>query len=824
MLAHHIKFMLRNLVRERLYAAINIFGLTLGLACSIILALYINNEMSYDRHHENGKRLYRLVNEYHLNGTVTSLATSSVALGPLLKLDNPEVIESYTRFRRANSVENTLEKTVFRHEADTFYWDDVYFADINVFGVFDHEIIYGNQESALLDPYSIAISQSFARTYFGKENPVGKLLSTDTSEYTVNLVFADLPSNSHLKYDVLFSMNRINPFSNDLSPTQLMTTFGTSSVFTYILTSEGFGPDAVELALDRIYPNYIKPGADELGLEFDVRFQAQPLHDVHFELGWGEDLPTGNILYIYGFIAVAIFILLIACINYVNLATARSFRHAKAVGIRKVLGAERRQLVLQFLVESLLFVAIALFIAMMMVGILVEFNLLDRLVGKAISATGFFQAPQLLWLVGLWLIMGTLSGLYPAFYLSSLAPIAAISNSSATSRNRGDRFRQLLVLVQFTISIAVISITLIIVNQMQFVASKPLGFEKENKMLVPLRGADVIESFTALNNELTSNPNVLGASISQQIPGDQVDVTGWYLEDRSGVTTSRMVSNMFIGKEFLEVMGISIIEGRGFPEGELVGSSMPVLVNQTLVNEMGWEQPLGMPIGNSQRPDVGVVVGVTEDFHFESLYKPVLPLLMIAPPLDFSRASAAGRAQVTMTLVLNIASVDQFETVDFVRNVMSRFDPEHPFEFEFLDNRLNSLYQSDSNVMRLTILFSAICIVISCLGLFGLASYTTEQRRKEIGIRRVLGATELQIITLLFRNVLPLVLISTMISSILSFAVINQWLNGFAYRVAIDPAVFPLAGTIALVIAFITTAIQTARAVRENPIDALKYE
>ena len=240
--------MLRNLVRERLYAAINIFGLTLGLACSIILALYINNEMSYDRHHENGKRLYRLVNEYHLNGTVTSLATSSVALGPLLKLDNPEVIESYTRFRRANSVENTFEKTVFRHEADTFYWDDVYFADINVFGVFDHEIIYGNQESALLDPYSIAVSQSFARTYFGKENPVGKLLSTDTSEYMVNLVFADLPSNSHLKYDVLFSMNRINPFSNDLSPTQLMTTFGTSSDFTYILISEGFGPDAVELA------------------------------------------------------------------------------------------------------------------------------------------------------------------------------------------------------------------------------------------------------------------------------------------------------------------------------------------------------------------------------------------------------------------------------------------------------------------------------------------------------------------------------------------------------------------------------------------------
>lgn len=821
---HHLLLTIRNLARDKLYVAINVFGLSLGLTCSIVLALFISSEINYDRHHEKSDRIYRLVNEYTINGTIAPLATSSVALGPLLKADNPEIIESYTRFQPANSVENTIQKTVFRHEANAFYWEDVYFADTNVFDLFDHEVVFGNPETALQDPYSIAVSESFARAYFGEDSPIGEILSTDVSEYTVSLVFKDLPPNSHLRYDVLFSANRLDPFSSDLSPLEMMTTLGTTSHFTYVLLSEGFDPDELAPAFDRLYRNYVEPGATELNLNLDVRFHAQALPDVHFESLWDEDLPTGNLSSVYGFIAIAVFILLIACINYVNLATARSMRHAKSIGIRKMLGARRANLVWQYLLESVLFVAVSLLIALTLTDILADYNVLDRVFGKEISVEGVIGTTQLLWSVGACLAVGVISGLYPAFYLSSVAPMIIMSSNAATRSSRGDRMRHSLVFVQFTISIAVISITLLIMNQMHYVAALPLGFEKEGKLLVPLRGADVIDSLTALTNELTMNPNIFGASVSQQIPGDQMDLSGWYMEDETGVSMSRIVTNMFVGEDFLDVMGVSLVEGRGFGNSRPVGSAMPMLVNQTLVDQMGWEQPIGMLVGNSQRPDLGVVVGVTEDFHFESLYKPIGPLLMISPSLDFSDASAAGRARATMTLVLNVSSVDLSGTINYVEGVMSRFNPIHPFEFELLDNRLDNLYRSDRDVMRLTTLFAAVCIIISCLGLFGLASYTTEQRKKEIGIRRVLGATVSQIIGLIFQNIVPLVLASAVVSSILSVAIVNQWLNGFAYQVAINPFVFPLAAVFALSIAFITMSIQSARAVRENPIDVLRSE
>ncbi|MEX0618442.1 MAG: FtsX-like permease family protein [Pseudohongiellaceae bacterium] len=822
MFKNYLKITLRNLYRQKLYALINIFGLSMGIGCCLVLGLYVYGELSYDNHQQYRDRLYRVANEYTFSGNATQAAMSSPALGELMMMDNPDQIESYTRFQRPGG---GGAPTVFRNGLDTYYWTDIYLVDLNVFDVFSHDIIYGNPEGALDDGLSIAVSESFARTYFGDRNPIGETLSTDTAEYRITLVFADLPETSHLKYDVLISMNRVGQLPE--SEAQLQQMMGNIGVFTYLLMAPGFD----EASFGRMFAEFrserMEAMARQFGLEdsFSARFWARNVTDVYLEPPLEFDVPSGNIFYIYSFTAVAIFILSIACINYVNLATARSMQRAREVGMRKVLGAHRNQLIWQFIGESLFFVLLALVVALGVVQLLINYNLLEDLLGSGVYSGTIFTPQLLALLFGLSLVVGVLSGLYPAFYLSSVAPSVALSGDSQVKGSTSGRLRQALVFFQFTISIGIIASTLLMANQMRFVSSLGLGFDKENKLLVTLRGADLLESLDALRSELASNPNILGVSVSQNMPGGQMGLMGVNVESSDGLMQLQSVSGMNVGQNFLPTMGIELIEGRDFTQRLLTDTGMSAIVNRTLVDRMGWDQPIGKRIESAGGPGLqGRVIGVVEDFHYASLYQPVGPLMMMAQPIDFSNSNAENRALASRTLVLNIAGQNISETLGFVQNVMTDFDPAHPFEYEFLDDQLDQLYTSEQHVMQLIAIFAGICIFISCLGLFGLASFTTARRTKEIGIRKVLGASSVQIITLLARSIMVLILIGAVVASIISFIVVNQWLNSFAYRDAINPGVFLLAAAVAVAVAFVTVALQSYRTVRSNPVIALRYE
>ncbi|MEX2132272.1 MAG: FtsX-like permease family protein [Pseudohongiellaceae bacterium] len=820
MFKNYLRITLRKLYREKLYALINVFGLTLGISCCLILGLYIVGELSYDRHHVNHERIFRVVNNYNFSGNENALAWSAQSLGQLLLMDNPDAVETYTRFRPPNAG----QPTVFRRGQDTYYWDDVYLADLNVFDVFTHNIIYGNPEGALNDGNSVAVSETFARSYFGDANPVGEIVSTDTADYRITLMFADLPEHSHLKYDVLISINRTGVLPENEAVLQQM--LGGVSDFTYLLMRENFNPADFDRMFSRFTTDRIESMARTFGLQdsFDASFRAQALTDVHLESGLQYDLPSGSRFYVVSFAAVALFILGIACINYVNLATARSMKRAREVGMRKVLGAQRNQLIWQFLGESLFFVLLAVLTSLALVQLLLNYSLLDELLGANFYSGSLFDPVLLVWLIGLSLLVGLLSGLYPAFYLSSVAPMVALSSAVNTSRSASGRLRQFLVFIQFTISIGIIASTLLMANQMGYVSNMSLGFDKENKLLVPLRGADVIESLPALRNELSTNPGILSVASAQNVPGGIMGLVGLNMETNAGSMELQSVSAMAAGEGFLQTMGIELVAGRDFSQRLLTDVGQNFVVNRTLVDRMGWDQPLGKRIDSAGPGLNGRVIGVVEDFHFASAHQPIAPLVILSTPAGFPDQNAQQRALQTRTLILNVAGDGIADTLDFVREVMLDFDPLHPFEFEFLDRRMAELYVSEQRVTRLTAVFAGICIFISCLGLFGLASFTTERRTKEIGIRKVLGASSLQIITLLSRNIILLVMIGAVVASIVSFVIVNQWLAGFAYRTGINPLIFLLAAMVAITVAFVTVALQSYKTVSANPVLALRHE
>lgn len=822
MFSNYLKITLRNLYREKLYALINIFGLTMGIVCCLLLSLYVMGELSYDRHNSKADRIYRIVNEYSFSGNATPAALSSQALGQLLLMDNPDRMEAYTRFQRPGGSE---DGTVFRHDLDTYYWDNVYLVDINVFDVFDHDVIYGNPDGALDDGLSLAVSETFARTYFGDANPVGEIVSTDTADYSINLVFADLPDTSHLKYDVLISRNRIGTLPNNEAQLQQM--LGSLNGYTYVLMSEGFAASEFDRILANFQTDRIEAMARQFGLtDFSARFWAQPLIDIHLDsIPLEFELPRGNVFYIYSFSAVAIFILVIACINYINLATARSMKRSREVGMRKVLGAQRSQLIGQFLGESLFFVLLSMVISLGVVYLLLSNQLLGDLLGQEIYAIRLFTPTLLGVLFGGTLVLGVLSGLYPAFYLSSVPPAVALSGDSQIRSSTSGRLRQVLVFLQFAISIGIIASTLLMSNQMRYVSGLDLGFNKENKILVPLRGADLIESVPVLRNEMAMSPGIISISETQNLPGGQMGLAALNMENNNGVMELQSVNAMAVGEDFLATIGVDLVEGRDFSQRFLTDIGQSMLVNETLVRRMGWQQAIGKRVESAGGPGMtGRVIGVVKDFHYASLYQEVGPLIMLAPPRDFSTASAENRALVTSTLVLNVSGQNLSQTLSFIREVMQRFDPSHPFEFSFLDDTLNELYTSEQNVLRLISIFASICIFVSCLGLFGLASFTTERRTKEIGIRKVLGASSTQIIALLAKSIIGLIAIAAVVASIISFLIINQWLNTFAYREAINPAVFLFATIMAVVVAVFTVALQSYKTVRQNPIRALRHE
>ncbi len=808
MLINYFKITLRNLYKEKIYAAINISGLSLGIACCIILGLFLHSEFTYDRYNLKHKRIFRVATEFNMNGTEKSYPSASRVVGPLLARDYPEV-EAYVRFRATG-------RPVFQYEGESFYWDGgIYLADDNVFDVFTHDIIYGNPDSALSDLNSMAISESFAKKCFGNENPIGKIISTSSGQKKITLVFADLPENCHKRYDVLFSINGLT-----FDESQVKDLLFTPLCHTYLLMSEGYKAESFKDIGESFYDRYAGDGWQDY-YRF-VRLWIQPLADIYLDT---ETMPfyiqRGNILHLYAFTAVAVFILLVACINYMNIATARSMKRGREVGVRKVLGAARPQLIAQFLGESVFFALVSLLIGLVLVEAVIELTPINNLLGKQELMNLSEKPVLLLWILGGSLAVGLMSGIYPAFYLSSVQPVSTLKEMAHKGK-KGFRMRYTLMLIQFIISIGVIASTIIMALQVQYVTNKPLGFNKENRILVRLAGEEVIKKYPIIKTELLKDSRILNISKATNPMTGNAASRNFYVENNEGVMGKiQPIDINFIREDFIKTMGMSLVRGRGF-SSELqndVGSS--VLVNEALVKKMGWDEPIGKRI---QHVETYRVIGVVKDFHYQSMHHQVKPLIMMNVLEDFSNKPSSILYGQASYLIINVSEKEISKTLDYIKGVFSEFDTAHPFEYHFLDDRIAQLYNSEQRLMKLTGIFSGVCVLISCLGLFGLAAFTTEQRTKEIGVRKVLGASTFQIIVMLSQGILLIVMAASVIASLIAWFAIDEWLTEFAYHAGINPLVFVLSAVIALAVAFGTIALQSFKTANENPVKALRYE
>ncbi|HZL95589.1 MAG TPA: FtsX-like permease family protein, partial [Vicinamibacterales bacterium] len=772
-----------------------------------------SDELSYDRHHAQHRQIFRVVNEFALHdaGRIDTFALTSASLGPLLSQYYADVRAS-VRFR------NPLGERFIRVGGRGFYWQNSYAADPNVFAVFTHTVVFGDPQTALIEPRSAAVSRSFARRYFGERNPLGEtLIMEDDSPIEVTLVFEDLPANSHLKYDVLFSMNLMAD-PEDLA--QLRQRLFNTSDYTYVLMREGYDPHAFHAVSDDFFARHMQERASRDRVSW--RSWLQPLADVHFQHEVGYDLPTGNRNYLYGLVAVAVLTLLVACINYTNLATARSAGRAKEVGIRKILGSKRGPLIGRFLVESLLIAGAAAIAGLGLASAILAYAPLADLLGTSLSPARLLEPAWLGSLVACWLLTGCVSGAYPALYLSSVLPVAALVAGSGRSTARTAHLRQFLVFLQFAISVAVIACTLIMATQMRHLATRPLGFAKDHRLIVTLRGQDSIERISTLEEALAGNPRVLGSVASERAPGENTAVNVVQIESNAGSMTTRSINHMSVGDDYLRVMGLRLARGRDFADQVFADKGLAVIVNEALVRQMGWDEPLGKLIVAGQLN--AEVIGVVKDFNFASLREEVEPFALHLFFDDVAAPPPALRPFLRRLLIVNIAGDDVADTLRFIEATVTRFDPVHPFEYRFLDDWLDRLYLSEQRLTSLVAIFAGVCIFVACLGLFGLATFTTEQRTREIGVRKVFGASTTRVVALLAGNVVSLVLLSAAVGSVMAYAIMTAWLANFAYRVSIGPGVLLLAAGLVVAVASLTVALRSTRTARATPIHALRHE
>jgi|WetSurMetagenome_2_1015567.scaffolds.fasta_scaffold32653_2 putative ABC transport system permease protein len=808
----------RTLYREKAYALINLCGLSLAIACCLILGLYLKNELTYDRHNTLHKQIYRVEQEITVNGAPTSFALTSIAMGPMLKQNYPEV-KDYVRFRTPSD-----QKFLITIEGKKLFWDKIYYTDANVFEIFTHRFIYGDPKSALKDPTSAAVSESFARKYFGDANPIGKTMLADlypTMPRKITAVFRDLPENTHMKYNALF--RDPNTVSYTPNPRQLLSI----GYYTFLLMPENYSVAAFKKISDSLFSRFM----EELVRAQNIKWRGwvQPLADIHLNSSVGYDLPTGNKYYVFGFSAVALFILLVACINYVNLAMARGAKRAKEIGMRKILGISRTHLVFRFLSESVVFSLIAMIVGIVLVKLVLRLTPIDMLFGKPLGMDLLNEPTLLAWILGLGLIVGLIAGIYPAVYLSSIQPLSALA-STRGGKMGIYRLRQSLVLLQFTVSVVVIACTFMMALQMRYISHKPLGFDKQNRIIVTLTGKDVVLKYQQLKSELLKNSHVLGVTACSQMIGIGQDLptSGAEVEGKAGKPEMMILNNIQVDDNFIPTMGMQLARGRDFTKKLLTDVGSSFVVNEAIAKAKGWQEPLGRIIRTEAGATVadGKVIGVLKDFHFKSLHVPVEPFIIspFAKNFDFSTISAEQSAALRFVMVVHLSPANIQQTLGFVQQMFTQFDPRHPFEYKFLDEAIDAMYMSETRLMKMTGIFSGICIFISCLGLFGLVAYTTEQRTKEIGIRKVLGASALQIVTMLARNTLLLVLAGAVIASIIAYYAISEWLTSFAYRVGINPLIFVFSTLAVIAVAFITIALQSYKTAQSNPARTLRYE
>lgn len=806
MLSTHLKFFIRVFLKDKFFSILNILGLAIGIAVSIILLLILQHDLTYDRHYANHENIYRLGGHLKATGIDVRVARSSRELGAILADEFPEV----KAVTRANNWDHTLVRYEHKGDEVAYYEEDVVRTDSTYFTVFSHTFIAGDEKTCLNLLNSIVITQSTAERYFGEEDALDKTLLIDGQSWKVTGVIEDLPENTHLKFDFLLSglsKTREWVVKNGQVESEA---FWNPDVYLYLVFTDNYDPKNFHDKWPLLYDKYYKSFGDQVGGTFAPILQ--PLAGIHFNSELEADEATGNIAYVYAFTGIGIFIILLACINYMNLSTAKSVKRAGEIAMKKTLGSDKRSLIFSFLGESVLLAFISLTVAVGLVLVVLNLTAFNALVNKNLSAD-FFSNPMLLFgSIGITLFIGILSGLYPAFYLPSVPALSALKGSFK-NRKSSLVLRKVLITTQFAISIFVVVCTLLMQDQIDFMRDKDLGYNKENILVLPIQDTLVQNQITAIKNEFLQNPKITAAATSYSVLGMGIGGPVMLAENDMGEMKQQAFSLIAVDENYFNTMNIEVIKGRGFNPGPDADVNDIFIVNEAAAKLMGWgDNPVGKKIRWFHGKTDGQVIGVVKDFNYQSLHNPIQPLVIIK-----SREEGGF-------LHLKVAGDNLSETMDYIRKKWAGYDPNHPFEYFFLDQRFNEQYRADETQYTLLAHLSYICIFISLLGLLGLSAFTAAQRTKEIGIRKVHGASIPRIIYLLYKDVMYLVLIASVVVIPVAFYILTQWMGNFAYQTNISFVTFGVVTFLALVLSFLTVGFHSLKTAQTNPVNSLKHE
>jgi len=805
MFRNYLKIALRNIRRHKGFSFINIAGLAIGMACCILIVLFVRDELSYDSYHTKADQIYRVIRKTETQGEMSAEISTPPPLGPALVHDFPEIV-NYARF-----IKPSREEILIGYKEKKFYETRFFFADQTAIDIFSFPLIKGNPGTALQEPYSVLITEEIADKYFGEEDPLGKVLNFNNSDdYRISGVLKNIPHNSHFRFDFLASFATLN--HHFILP---LDDWGSCALYTYLLIPERYSP----LEIEKKFSGFLQSHVGEDHFLKDLHLQS--LMSIHLHSHFkGEIEANGDMGYVYIYSAIALLILLIASINFINLSTARHLNRAREVGMRKVLGASRAQVLKQYLGESVFLTFVALPVSLVLVELFLP--VFNSLVRKELTVGYINNIPFVLAIIAVTFFVGAFSGIYPALFLSAFQPLR-IFRGVVQSGPSLPRLRSILVLAQFSISILLIACTLIINNQLNYIRNKKLGFDKEQVLVLPVKERSILYMYRSIRNELLQNPNVLKVAIASDVPGQTGVNRNPFLPEGFDKADKILIHNIRVDNDFIDTMGIEIAEGRGFSSDFATDASQAFILNEAAVRKIGWESPLGKQLewmaGGDKSTSIkynkykkGTVIGVVKDFHFESLYREIEPLVLHIWPRSYDN------------ILIRISPGDIRGTLAYVQEKWVTLAPNFPFVYSFLDEDFDKLYKSEERLGRIFIYFSLLSIFIASLGLIGLASYSAEQRTKEIGIRKVLGASVSNIVLLLSKEFSRWALLANFIAWPVAYVIMRSWLQNFAYRVGIGLETFLLTATVTFLVALLSVGYQSLRAAVADPVKSLRYE
>lgn len=784
------KTAVRHILKHSGYSILNIIGLTIGIASALFLIIYVFDEVSYDRYHEKADRIYRVSSTITEADDQFTWIVGQIPFGPQVVKDYPEV-QSFVRFIPFN-------RTLFKYENKEFNEENFFYVDSTLFDIFSYKILKGEVKSALTEPKKIVLTEKVAEKYFGKTDPVGKILIAGKNSWEVTGVIEDVPTNSHFRFDAIASRNNL--------PKQLGS-WGNFGVFTYLLFPEHFDVKAFETKMQGMYDRYMKTIFESMKIK--IAYTLVPLTQIHlYSTNANEPEPTGSITYVYIFAVVAIFLVLIAAMNYMNLATARSTRRAREVGLRKVVGSRRGPLVMQFLSESIVFTLIALILSLIIVAILIpKFNLLT---GKSFTLNVFTSPSVILSLVSIIIIAGIFGGSYPAFFLSRFSPVTVLKGE-VTQGAAGSMFRKILVVIQFTVSVLMIICTLVVFRQISYLKNMDQGFDQKDVLALQLNNQAMTLKYPVIKSMLKENSEIKYVTSTNTSVGEGSGKVIFNVQTDQGMT-QKGVNFAVVDHDFVETLGIKMLSGRDFQEDMPSDTLRSVVVNETFVNRMAWKEPIGMKVELGDSNTVrGRVIGVMKDYHQTGMYNGVESLLLINRPLN-------------NIIYIKLSGKNTKVTIAFIESKWREIFPDQPFSYTFLTERFNRQFEADEKRGLVFTIFTILAIFIASLGLFGLASYMVEQRTKEIGVRKVFGADEKIILGLIAKDFLILVSIGIVIAVPVSYYIMSNWLEKYVYKTNISIGLLLMAALITIGITLVTISYKAYQASIMNPAKSLKNE